>query len=339
MIRKALPYLLTLGGLILIIFGVACGSNITQDSISLTLTPMSASIKGTATARSASEGSNDELATAVVKATRQAEIVYGTQTAEASLNEPSRLATATAIAPVVAELPRYGIDPSDGYVAWLHPPVTIDLQGYQQTGYANDFQNITAVDFVIAADITWTTMNSESGCGFMFRSNADTNQPSQYVVLISRLASGQMAFLGMVDGKISNFHSFFPKDRDKVFNWFNGATNRLAVVARGTLIDLFTNGEWIGQVDITQPPSTPPSSPPAVDLPPGASDDLLEDYNNQLLQMDSGLELMRSQLAEAQKNHTTSQVVVDEGFLGFIGMSQSGTMTCTFGNGWLFILK
>ncbi len=173
----------------------------------------------------------------------------------------------------------------------------------------------------------------------MFRSNADTNQPSQYVVLISRLSSGQSAFLGMVDGKIANFHSFYPKDRDKAFNWFNGATNRLAVVARGILIDLYTNGEWIGQVDLTQPPSNPPSSPPSVELPPGASDDLLEDYNNQLAQVDSGLELMRNQLSEAQKNHTTSEVLTDEGFLGFIGMSQSGAMTCTYNNGWLFILK
>ncbi len=152
--------------LLLVVLVVACGRDATLNSISLTLTPMSSSIRGTATARAASEGSSGELATAIVKATQQAEIVYGTQTAVAALNEPARLATATAIAPVVAELPRYGIDPADGYVAWLHPPVTIDLQGYQQTGYANDFQNIPAADFVMAADITWTTLNSESGCGF-----------------------------------------------------------------------------------------------------------------------------------------------------------------------------
>jgi len=217
--------------------------------------------------------------------------------------------------------------------------VTIDLQGYQQTGYANDFQNIPAADFVMAADITWSTLNSESGCGFMFRSNADTNHPSQYVVLISRLSSGQSAFLGMVDGKVANFHSFFPKDRDKAFNWVNGSTNRLAVVARGIYIDLYTNGEWIGQVDLTQPPSNPPSSPPSVELPPDASDDLLEDYNNQLAQLDSGLEQMRNQLSEAKQNHTTSRVLTNEGFLGFVGMSQSGAMTCTYNNGWLFILK
>ena len=55
---------------------------------------------------------------------------------------------------LVAELPRYGIDPGQGHVAWVHKPVTIDLNGYQQSGYANDYQGITARDFVMAADIT-----------------------------------------------------------------------------------------------------------------------------------------------------------------------------------------
>lgn len=262
-----------------------------------------------------------------------------TQTAVAALNEPSRLATATAIAPVVAELPRYGIDPAHGYVAWLHDPATIDLQGYQQTGYANDYQNITAGNFVIAADITWNTFNSVSGCGFMFRSNADTNQPSQYLVLITRVASGHLAFLGMADGKIANFRTFFPKDKDKSFSWLNGATNRLAVVARGKLIDLYTNGALIGQVDVTQPPSVLIPHPPAFELPPGATEAQVQDYNNQVAQTNSGIDQLNIQLSQAIKNFTTSNVVLTDGFLGFMGMSQSGSMVCTFEDAWLFILN
>jgi hypothetical protein len=98
----------------------ACGSEPKKiDPMAQTLTLMSASVKGTATARAEESGSNDELATAIVKATTQAGILFGTQTALADINEPSRLATATAIAPVIAELPRYGIDPGQGYVAWV----------------------------------------------------------------------------------------------------------------------------------------------------------------------------------------------------------------------------
>jgi hypothetical protein len=325
---------------VILLLGAACGSGAGKlDSISLTLTPMSASIRGTATARAENSGSSDELATAIANATEQAGLVYGTQTAVAALNEPSRLATATAIAPVVAELPRYGIDPAQGYVAWLHNPVTIDLQGYQQTGYANDYQSITASDFVMAADITWNTVSSVSGCGFMFRSSADTNQPSQYIVLISRVASGQMAFLGMSEGKISNFHIYYPKGTDKSFNWFNDATNRLAVVARGKYIDLYTNGEWIGQVDVTVPPSASLPNVPAMELPSGATEAQQQDYQNQVNQTNSGIDYFNSLLSQAVKNFTTANIILDEGFLGFIGMSQAGTMTCTYDDAWLFIIE
>lgn len=338
--RKHLPLLLFLTFGLLLATGAACGAGTGDLSpMSQTLTPLSESVRATATARAASIGSSDELATAIAKATRQADIVYGTQTAVAVLNEPSRLATATAIAPVVAELPRYGIDPADGYVGWLHPPTTIELQGYQQTGYANDFQNVTAGDLVMAADITWNTIKSASGCGFMFRSNADTNQPSQYIVLISRVASGQLAFLGMAEGKISNFRVFYPSDRDKAFDWKNDATNRLAVVARGKYVDLYTNGEWIGQVDVTQPPSVGMPKPPAITLPPGASEAQQQDYQNQMNQTNSGIDYFNSLLNQAVKNFTTSNVILDEGFLGFIGMSESGTMKCTYDDAWLFILK
>lgn len=322
---------------LLIVTGAACGV-IQSPSLLQTLTPLSASVEGTLTARAGEVDSDDSLSTAIAKATSQANIVYSTQTAVAALNEPSRLATATAIAPVVAELPRYGIDPSQGYVAWLHPPTSINLDGFQQTGYANDFPSVTAADFVMAADITWNTFNSVSGCGFMFRSNGDTNEPSQYVVIITRVASGHMAFLGMADGKIANFKSFYPKGRDKSFNWFNDATNRLAVVARGNMVDLYTNGELIGQADVTEPPSMSISLPPAPELPAGATEQQVQDYNNQVSQANAGMDVLNAQLAQATKNFTTSNVVLTDGFLGFVGLSQSGTMNCKFENAWLFIL-
>lgn len=332
--------LLTLALALLLVSAVSCGSGAGPlDSMSQTLTPLSEAVRQTATARAGNPGAEEELATAFVRATEKAAIVYGTQTAVAALNDASRLATATAIAPVVAELPRYGIDPAAGYVAWLHDPVTINLEGYQQTGYANDYENITALDFVLAADITWNTFNSASGCGFMFRSSADTNQPSQYIVLISRVANGQMVFLGMNQGKISNFKLFYPKGVDKSFDWFNGATNRLAVVVRGKYVDLYTNGEWIGQVDVTVPPSFGLPPVPTFELPPGATDEQKQDYQNQMNQINSGVEYFNSLLNQAIQNFTADSVILDEGFLGFIAMSQSGTMTCTFDKAWLFKLN
>jgi hypothetical protein len=338
MTRQGKTALLVFLILFIMVVDVSCGTSAQLSSTFQTLTPMSASVKGTITARAGAENSNDDLATAVAKATTEAERVYSTQTALADLNSPSRLATATAIAPVVAELPRYGIDPSEGYVAWLHPPITINLEGFQKTGFANNFQNVTAGDFVMAADITWHTVNSASGCGFMFRSNGDTNKPSQYMVIITRVASGHMAFLAQVDGKLSNFHSFFPKDNDKSFNWFNDATNRLAVVVRGKMIDMYTNGEFIGQVDVTQPPNQTISLPPTLELPPGATEAQVQDFNNQISQQNAGLDHLNGELAQAKSNFSPSAALLTDGFLGFVGLSQSGSMTCKFENGWLFSL-
>jgi hypothetical protein len=324
---------------LLVVLVVSCGPAFGSLSpIYQTLTPLNASVKGTLTARAGQADSNQDLSTAIAKATSEAISVYSTQTAVGDVNSPSHLATATAIAPVVAELPFYGIDPAEGYVAWLHKPVSIDLQGFQQTGFANDFQNITGANFVMAADITWHTFNSASGCGFMFRSNGDTNQPSQYMVLITRVSSGQMAFLALANGKVANYHSFYPKNKDKSFNWFNDATNRLGIVVRGNLVDMYTNDELIGEVDVTQPPSQSISAPPKPELPAGATDAQVQDFNNQLNQSNSSMDILNAQLSQAKQNFTTSNTVLTDGFLGFIGLSQSGTMTCKFSNAWLFTL-
>ena len=245
--KKHIPFLAVL----LLLLSVACGLGTAQLSpIAMTLTPLSAAVEGTTTAQAANVGgAGDQLATAVARATSQSADIYATETARGSLNSASRLATATVIAPVVAELPHYGINPGQGYVAWAHKPVTIDLNGYQQSGYANDYQQVTAKDFVMAADITWYTFNSLSACGFMFRSNGDRNKPSQYMVIITRFATGYLAFTATVNGEMSNMRTFYPSSQDKSFTWLNNATNRLAIVARGALIDVYTNGVMIGEIE------------------------------------------------------------------------------------------
>jgi hypothetical protein len=335
--RRTIPFLL----IILLLLSLACGVGTNQlDAMSQTLTPLSAIVKGSATARAeADSGGSDELATAIVKATARSQEIYATQTARASLSDSSRLATSTVIAPVVAELPRYGVDPGLGYVAWIHKPVTIDLRGYHQSGYVNDYSQITAKDFVMAADITWNTRNSLSGCGFMFRSNGDQNKPSQYMIVISRFASGHLAFTATVNGDISNVRTFFPKDEDKSFSWFNDSTNRLTVVARGPLLDIYTNGVLIGQVDTTQPPPDSIRIPPQIQLPAGANSQQVQDYQDQLAQYDDTNQELTSQLTIAKRNFSKNKALLTDGLLGFLGISQSGQMKCTFDNAWLFIIE
>jgi hypothetical protein len=334
--KKYLPLLMVF----LLFISMACGFGAKQLSpLDLTLTPLSAAVAATATAKAANTGGvGDQLATAVAQATSTSAIVYATETAGASLNSASNQATATVIAPAVAELPRYGIDPSQGQVAWVHKPVTIDLNGFQQSGYANDYQQITAKDFVMAADIKWSTFNSLSACGFMFRSDGNRNKPNQYMVIITRFATGYLAFTATVNGEMSNIRTFYPYQEDKSFSWLNDATNRLAVVARGPLIDVYTNGVQIGEIDTTKPPPSSNQSPPSLVLPKNATPAQVQDYQNQLDQNTQSASILQAQLADANKNFSKNHPFFTDGLLGFVGVSQSGHTTCTFSNGWLFII-
>jgi len=305
-----------------------------------TLTPLSEAVRATATARAIEAASGgDTLATAVFNATQQADVIYATQTARAALYEPERLATASAIAPMVAELPRYGVGPGDGYVAWLHHPVTIELVGYQQTGHATDYPLITAADFVVATDITWNTVSGTAGCGFLFRSDGDSEQPTQYMILLERIAGGRITFGATVKAELSNYHDFYPKDNDPSFDWFNDATNRLALVVRGNLIDIYTNGTFVGQVDITAEPPVAAAPPPESQLPPGATEEQRRQHEEQIAQNSQAMQQVSVKIAEARQNFTENQPFFYDGFIAFLAATDSGTATCTFENAWLFILE
>jgi len=335
--KKYIPFLTVF----VLLLSVACGLGTGQlDPMLQTLTPLSAAVAGTATAQGLnSGGASDQLATAFAKATAESRDIYATETARASLNSESKMATATVIAPAVAELPRYGIDPGQGQVAWVHNPVTIDLNGYQQSGYANDYKQITAKDFVMASDITWYTFNSLSACGFMFRSNGNANKPSQYMVVITRYATGYLGFTATVDGEMSNMRTIYLASQDKSFTWQNNATNRLAIVVRGALIDAYTNGVLVGEIDTAQPPPDSMESPPSFAIPKNATTEQLQDYQNQIDQNQQNIDLLQSQMADARKNFAKNKPIFSEGLLGFVDVSQSGKSKCTFNNGWLFILN
>jgi hypothetical protein len=335
--RKPLAFL---GLLLLMAMLYGCGSPSIPASISMTLTPMSGMIRTTLTARAAEVGgSSNELATAVAKATAKSEQIYATQTARAALNEPARLATTTAMAPVVAELPLYGIDPADGYVAWIHKPVTLDLSGFGQTGFANDYPQITAADFVLAADITWNTKNSISGCGFMYRSNGNQTAPSQYMTLITRTGMGRIGWLALMDGQVSNFREYYPKDKDKKFTWFNDSTNRMVVVARGNKIALYSNGSLVDTIDITEGPPDKTLQAPKIVIPPNVLPGQLEQFRDVANNQDQGVHRWEAQLDEARKNFAIKKPFFYDGLLGFLAASDSGRTICTFQNAWLFILN
>ncbi len=320
MLRK---YILLLSISLLLVVMVACGPFLNQSTrMSDTQTVFSRDVMKTITARAIQQGnSGHELATDFANATA----IDQTTTAQAMLNNTSYQATATAIVPVLEILPLYGVNALDGDVAWLHKPVTISLNGYQQTGYANDYPQITAKDFVLSADITWNTQLGLSGCGFMFRSDGNSKTPNQLMVLMTRSAEGSLVFSAMADGNVTNMQNYYPWTKDKSFNWQNDSTNRLVIVARGNLIDLYTNGVKIAEVDTTKPPPSTYNKPVIPTLPANPSLQQLQAYQQQLSQYQQINDQMSAEMLQAQQNYYSNKVAsLTDGFLGFVGATSSG---------------
>jgi len=161
-------------------------------------------------------------------------------------------ATATAYSPILAELPKYGVDPNEGQPGWIHPPLSISVEGFSQTDFANDFLPLVLADFVVSSDITMTTDTGLAGCGFIFRSDGDEESPSQYIGLITRGGGGSIGFIEQIDGFNNNPNVPTVQGIDPNFEDANGATNRLTLVARGSEVTFYTNDVRIQSFPATQ---------------------------------------------------------------------------------------
>lgn len=303
------------------------------------LSALSTAVALTATAAEKEGGEVDTLATAEAKATQKSLEIQATQTARAGGVSDAQIAEATLAAPMVAELPQYGLDKSSGHPAWLHDPLTLEISGYQQMTYGNDHMEVTAADFVLAADLTWDTQYGSSGCGFMFRSDGKKDKPNMYMILATRFANGHVIFSALADGEIANVHDYYPKTEDQSFQWQNGTTNRLAIVARGNIIEIYTNGIKIGEVDTTKPPSRLPSPPKPIPPLDQTNQSAMQSYQNQLAEYQDILKQSEGMYQSALKNYSERKAIFDEGFLGFVAASESGKTVCKFSNAWLWLLN
>jgi len=333
--------LLTIAAMCMLIVSLACNLSFGgRDQADATLQALQDSVAQTSTAAAGeSSTSGSELATAQAEATSRSIQVEATQTAQASSQDESQLATATIAAPVLAELPLYGADPEKGRLGWMHPPTEIEVEGYRQFGYANDFMHIVARDFVMAADITWDTQYGASGCGFMFRSDGDQKFPNQYMVAASRIGQGHVIFSALAEGELANVHDFYANTLDPAFEWQNGTTNRLAIVARGHLVEIYTNGTKIGEVDTTQPPTQPrlPARPrPPLDQ---TNTTEMEKYRKQLQEHDELVEQVQTNYQIALRNYQTREAIFDQGFVAMLALSESGRTYCQFNDAWLWLIE
>ena len=328
---------------LLLLLGIlsACGLGSSEDaSKQATLDAISASVRGTATVDAASKSNpNAGIETAQAEATARGQAMDATMAAQSALDDAARAATATAFAPFIADLPKYGVDPSEGRPGWIHPSVTLEVDGYMSYDYVNNFLATVAQDFVVSSDITWSTQYGTSGCGFVLRSDGNKNALNQYMTIVTRGASGHVLFATMVDGDVVGGKDIYAYGKDPNFQWGNNVTNRLTVVGRGNIFSIYSNDTLIGEID----PSTPVSLPgiPPVPKAPANTGDVgaMNLYKQQLAEQQAVATQITSDYNARRRAADSADKIFERGFVAMVVLSESGRSVCTFDNTWLWLIE
>lgn len=303
--------------LILILVSLACGTGSSGVSRESTVEAISAQVRATGTAAA----QNSQVTQPTVET-----------------NTDSLTATAVAFAPILESLPKYGVDPSEGQIGWVHPPVSLDASGYHHFEYINYYIGTLAQDFVMSADITWNTVGSTSGCGFVMRSDGNKDALDQYVAIITRVASGHFLFSTMSDGEVVTGRDIYARYKDKSFQWENETTNRLTIVGRGNHFWVYTNDTLIGEVDPSAPPPQP-NIPPEPEKPNSSDPQAMAQYEQQKVERAAIIAQMQADYAARQRAYSSADTVFERGFMALVALSESGrTTNCKFDNAWLFLI-
>ncbi len=319
----------------------ACGAPAVDVAKQSTLDAISASVRATASvAAAADQNPNAPVETAQAEATAFSQSAQATLAAQAALSAEDQAATATAIAPILAELPTYGVDPTAGRVGWVHPPVTLEVEGFMQYDYINNFIATLASDFVVSADITWDAIGAASGCGFVLRSDGREEALNQYLTIMTRVASGHILFATMAEGEVVTGQDIFAQGFDPDFDWQNGATNRLTVVGRGNRFFIYTNGSFIGEIDPSAPPLTP-NLPPEPQRPADETDaQAMAAFLQQQAEFEEVSEQIQADFRARRNALANADTTFERGFIAMVALSQSGRKTvCQYNNAWLWLIE
>jgi hypothetical protein len=319
---------------------LACGFGPANVEKQATLDAISASVRQTATVVAAQgQNPNAPVETAQAEATFQAQSVAATQGALGALSAEDQDATARAEAPIRGELPDYGVDPTAGRVGWIHPPVTLEVEGFMQHKYVNYFISVLAADFVVSADITWDAIGSASGCGFVLRSDGNERALNQYLAILTRVGSGHILFGTMAKGEIVTGQDIYAYNVDPAFRWQNKETNRFTVVGRGYRFWIYSNGSLVGEIDPTAPPQL--NLPPEPEKPGAAAGaEAMAAYLLKKAEFDAVAETAKADFRARQKAFREADKEFERGFVAMVALSQSGRKgVCQFDNAWLWLME
>jgi hypothetical protein len=334
---QRIPFLLILSSYLL----SSCAGGANNASKQATLDAISASVRLTATVVAAQQQNpNAPIETAQAEATAFSQSVDATQAALGALSVEDQAATTSAIAPILAELPTYGVDPAAGRVGWIHPPVTLEVEGFMQFDYINHFIATLASDFVLSADITWDAIGAASGCGFVLRSDGKESALNQYLTIMTRVASGHILFATMAEGEVVTGQDIFAQNSDPNFDWQNESTNRLTVVGRGNRFWIYTNGSLIGEIDPSAPPLQP-NLPPEPEEPVDTSNaEAMANFLQQQAEFEIVSEQIQADFRARRRALQNADTTFERGFMAFVALSQSGRKTvCQYNNAWLWLIE
>ncbi|HET9587875.1 MAG TPA: hypothetical protein VFO91_03705 [Anaerolineales bacterium] len=338
---KRRPYHFLLQFLIVSSLLSGCGSGGSDVARESTVEAISAAVRATGTAAAAANvNPNAAIETAQADATAFSQSIEATLGVQANLSAEDQAATATAIAPILADLPRYGVDPAAGRMGWIHPPATLEVEGFMQFDYINNFIATLASDFVVSADITWDAIGATSGCGFVLRSDGNENALNQYLTIMTRVASGHILFATMAEGEVVTGQDIYAQGFDPGFDWQNQSTNRLTVVGRGDRFWIYTNGNLIGEIDPSAPPLQP-NLPPEPERPVDTSDArAMANYLQQQAEYQSVVEQIEADFRARRRALANADTTFERGFIALVALSQSGRKTtCQFDNTWLWLIE
>jgi hypothetical protein len=323
-------------GMLLVLQGCNFNSGESSDNKIATVEALETSVAATVTA-----SANQAEATPLVEqvqatATEQAVAVQATQVEQATTVAVDLNATQAAFAPIQADLGAYGVDPNDGVVGWIQPPMHLEVNQYRGRKFDNKFPTVIAQDFVMSSDITWNTQYGGSGCGFVFRSNGDQANPSQYMVVATRLASGHVFFAVGAQGQLMIVKDFYANGIDPLYDANNGATNRLAVVGKGMNFSVYTNGTKLGDVNPNAP--LPPLVLPSPPVKPTNPNDqnAMSNYQQALAQYKQETNKLKTEYNQRAALWNKLDKNFPSGFTALGVVADSGQTACDFTNAWLW---